>query len=134
MAFATANEVITQVHWLGDTPRSPEIAGIETMAIEVSSTFMNVAPDTARVPSRRAPPSSGFSSKLLPRGSLRLAAIGLDDALDALVGGLLDRGKGARLERSRAVAPRRLQPRAVALVRVDVHVHREADLQRVLVE
>src|SRR5215469_15059022 len=51
IAFATANEVITQVPWLGETPRSPAIAGIETFAIETSSTFMNVASDTASVPS-----------------------------------------------------------------------------------
>ena len=34
--------VMTQVPWFGLTPRSPAIAGIDTLAIEVSSTFMNV--------------------------------------------------------------------------------------------
>ena len=59
IAFATANEVITQVPWLGETPRSPAIAGIETLAIDTSSTFMNVASDTATVPSASVPPLSG---------------------------------------------------------------------------
>src|SRR5262245_21615304 len=59
IALATANEVITQVPWLGETPRSPAIAGIDTFAIDVSSTFMNVASDTTRVPSARVPPVSG---------------------------------------------------------------------------
>ena len=43
IAFATANDVMTQVPCVGLTPMSPEIAGIETFAIELSSTFMNVA-------------------------------------------------------------------------------------------
>ena len=40
IALATANDVITHVPWFGLTPRSPEIAGIDTLAIDVSSTFM----------------------------------------------------------------------------------------------
>jgi hypothetical protein len=44
---------------LGLTPRSPAIAGSDTLAIEVSSTFMNVAADSAIVPHSRAEPSSG---------------------------------------------------------------------------
>jgi hypothetical protein len=59
MAFATPNEVITQVPWSGETPRSPAIAGIDTLAIDVSSTFMNVASDKAIVPRTRALPVSG---------------------------------------------------------------------------
>src|SRR5258706_14005250 len=59
IAFATANDVITQVPCDGLTPRSPEIAGIETFAIEVSSTFMNVASDSATVPSTSWLPVSG---------------------------------------------------------------------------
>src|SRR6187431_2714057 len=59
IALATANEVITQVPCDGLTPRSPEIAGIETLAIDESSTFMNVASDSATVPATRAPPVSG---------------------------------------------------------------------------
>jgi hypothetical protein len=59
MALATAKLVITQVPWLGLTPRSPAIAGNDTLAMEVSSTFMNVAVDRAIVPHSRAEPSSG---------------------------------------------------------------------------
>lgn len=59
IALATANDVMTQVPWLADTPRSPEIAGIDTLAIDVSSTFMNVASDSATVPSTSCPPRSG---------------------------------------------------------------------------
>src|SRR6266496_2678782 len=50
IALATANEVMTHVPWSGDTARSPEIAGIDTFAIDVSRTFMNVASDKAMLP------------------------------------------------------------------------------------
>src|SRR4051812_49884233 len=59
MALATAKLVMTQVPWFGLTPRSPAMAGSDTLAIEVSSTFMNVAADSAIVPQTRADPSSG---------------------------------------------------------------------------
>ena len=59
MALATANEVITHVPWLVDTPTSPDIAGIETLAIDVSRTFMNVASDSAIVPRMSAVPFRG---------------------------------------------------------------------------
>src|SRR6185295_803810 len=59
MALATANDVITHVPWLELTPMSPEMAGIDTLAIDVSSTIMNVAADSAIVPSTRSTPSSG---------------------------------------------------------------------------
>jgi hypothetical protein len=59
IAFATANEVITHVPWSDDTPRSPEMDGIDTFAIDVSSTFMNTASDTAMVPITSCAPSSG---------------------------------------------------------------------------
>src|SRR5215831_13753719 len=59
MALATANEVMTQVPWFGDTPRSPAIAGIDTFAIETSSTFMKVARDTTSVPRTSVPPERG---------------------------------------------------------------------------
>src|SRR3954454_8012658 len=62
IAFATANEVITHVPWSGDTPRSPAMAGIDTLAIDVSSTFMNVASDSATVPSASVAPDSGSGS------------------------------------------------------------------------
>src|ERR1700722_5307180 len=40
--LATANEVMTQVPWSELTPRLPAIVGMETFAMEVSSTCMNV--------------------------------------------------------------------------------------------
>src|ERR1044072_8189003 len=54
MALATAKLVMTQVPWLGLTPRSPAMAGSDTFAIDVSSTFMNVAAESAIVPQTRA--------------------------------------------------------------------------------
>ena len=69
IALATANEVMTQVPCCGDTPRSPEMAGIDTLAIEVSSTFMNTASDSASVPSTSCGPCSGGSGA--GRGSRR---------------------------------------------------------------
>src|SRR5690606_31007618 len=59
IAFDTANDVMTQVPCCGDTPRSPEIAGIDTLAIDESSTFMNTASDSASVPSTSGVPESG---------------------------------------------------------------------------
>ena len=50
---------MTHVPWSGDTPRSPAIAGIDTLAIDVSSTFMNVASENATVPSASVAPVSG---------------------------------------------------------------------------
>src|SRR3954469_23863434 len=63
MALATAKLVMTHVPWFGLTPRSPAMAGRDTLAIDVSSTFMNVAADSAIVPHRRAEPSSGGGAK-----------------------------------------------------------------------
>src|SRR5437016_14132691 len=62
IALATANDVITHVPCDGLTPRSPAIAGIDTLAIDVSSTFMNVASDSAIVPRTSGPPVSGGSA------------------------------------------------------------------------
>ncbi|CAB3775266.1 hypothetical protein LMG29542_08648 [Paraburkholderia humisilvae] len=59
IALATANDVMTHVPWSDDTPRSPEIDGIDTLAIDVSSTFMNTASDTAIVPITSCAPCSG---------------------------------------------------------------------------
>ena len=59
MALATAKLVMTQVPCTVLTPKSPEMAGSDTFAMEVSSTFMNVAVDSARVPRARALPVSG---------------------------------------------------------------------------
>src|SRR5919198_302942 len=116
MAFATAKEVMVQVPWLGETPRSPAIAGMETLAIDVSSTFMNVARPTASDAATRAPPWSGLMSAGCATRRLRArrreggrgSVLG-DDALDALV-----RLRERRLERlglvDRRVARQALEP------------------------
>ena len=44
------------------TPRSPEIAGMETLAIEVSNTFINVAALSAIVAMTSAEPVNGGCS------------------------------------------------------------------------
>src|SRR3954464_1389201 len=89
IAFATANEVMGQVPWFGDAPGSPAIAGIDTFAIDVSSTFMNVARPTASEARRRSLPSSGLFAGGGATGGgdrgERRRVLG-DDALDALVG------------------------------------------------
>ena len=59
MALATPKLVMTQVPWPGLTPRSPAMAGMDTLAIDESSTFMNVASDSASVPSSSVEPVSG---------------------------------------------------------------------------
>ena len=51
--------VMTHVPWPGLTPKSPEMAGIDTLAIEESSTFMKVAKDKESVPSNSAVPCKG---------------------------------------------------------------------------
>src|SRR5436305_8972999 len=88
IAFATANEVMVHVPWLGETPRSPAIAGIDTLAIDVSSTFMKVASPTASEARSRSLPSSGLfagggaTDGAHPGREIRVLG---DDALDALV-------------------------------------------------
>ncbi|KAG1249377.1 hypothetical protein G6F68_013368 [Rhizopus microsporus] len=59
MALATANDVMTQVPWLELTPRSPEMVGMDTFAIEVASTVMKTAVDRAIDPMMRVAPSNG---------------------------------------------------------------------------
>src|SRR5438105_3578698 len=146
IAFATANEVMIQVPWLGETPRSPAIAGIDTLAIDVSSTFMNVASPTASDAATRAPPSSGLTTaacamrglrrlcRLCRRGGDRrhVGVLG-DDALDALVRLRVYRGECLGLV-GRRFARHALQAAGGAVVRIDVDLHRQADLQRVLGE
>ena len=61
IALATPKLVITQVPCAGLTPMSPAIVGIETLAIDESSTFMNVASANATVPSSLVAPVSGGS-------------------------------------------------------------------------
>src|SRR5439155_10378840 len=100
MAFATAKEVMVQVPWFGETPRSPAIAGMETFAIDVSRTFMKVASATASDATIRVPPSRGCAAirVLAPHGHHRLrGAILGDDALDALIRRRVGRGEGVRL-------------------------------------
>src|SRR5215472_14114608 len=75
MPFATAKEVITQVPWSGETPRSPAMAGSDTLAIDVSSTFMNVARDSATVPSARVAPVSGGGAVGAPCGAPPLTGL-----------------------------------------------------------
>ena len=59
MALLTAKEVMTQVPWFGLTARSPEIAGSETLAIDVSSTCMKVPRLRPRVSRTRVGPCNG---------------------------------------------------------------------------
>src|SRR5574340_128733 len=178
MALATANEVITHVPWSGDTARSPAIAGIDTLAIDVSSTFMKVASDSAMLPSASVPPVSGAGAvdagvaTRLSRASGRsssegarvarrraqrtlrgarsgrprdarvaafLAAalrelrrgafVGGDDRLDAALRGLVLHAEHVGRQHRRALRDAR-QPRALAVVGVDLDIHRQADLQR----
>src|SRR5689334_5365826 len=151
IAFATANEVMTQVPWFGDTPRSPAMAGIDTLAIDVSSTFMKVASPTASEATMRAPPSSGAgpprsgaggcaTRRSLRRGQRRRgavrrqrSAVGGDDLLDARLRPRIARGEGPGLVRRRA-ALGALQAVGGPIVRVDVDLHRQADLQGVRLE
>src|SRR5450631_1803279 len=112
MPLATANEVITQVPWEGLTPMSPAIAGIDTFAIEVSSTFMNVASDSAKVPSTRSLPASGGYSTCCAgaAGGGEAAALGgpgraaESEAIEAFFRALLRR-RGARHRELRETSP-----------------------------
>ncbi|GAD21135.1 hypothetical protein AVS7_00895 [Acidovorax sp. MR-S7] len=74
MALATAKLVMTQVPCVGLTPRSPAMAGSDTLAMDVSSTFMNVAADRASVPQVRALPVSGGGGAAAEEGALMLRA------------------------------------------------------------
>src|ERR1044071_6878639 len=124
---------MVQVPWLGETPRSPAIAGIDTLAIDVSSTFMKVARATASDARTRALPSSGggplFPGDCAATVYRRSPGVVCDDPLDHLVGLGVDRVECLRLVGG-LVAREALQALARALVRVDVDAHREADLQR----
>src|SRR4051812_38993241 len=136
---------MVHVPWLGDTPRSPAMAGIDTLAIEVSSTFMKVASATASDATARALPSSGGGPLgLLPGAwaamgggfggdAVRGNAVLGNDPLDELVCLRLDRAEGLRLV-GRRLARDALQALIRTLVGVDVDSHREADLQRMRLE
>lgn len=89
MALATANEVMTHVPWFGATPRSPEMAGIDTLAMDVSSTFMKVASDSATVPIASLAPVRG--------GSGRGAAVAMGQTLGV--------GCAVRADEAGALAP-----------------------------
>src|ERR1700722_16941692 len=68
--FATAKEVMTQVPWSELTPRSPLIVGMDTFAIEVSSTCMNV-------PMARATAVTALSVPVSVGGSTAMAGFAL---------------------------------------------------------
>jgi len=72
--FATANDVMTQVPWSELTPRSPLIVGMETFAIEVSSTCM-------KVPNARATAVTALVAPLKVGASATMAAFALMAAL-----------------------------------------------------
>src|SRR5690348_15717723 len=117
---------MTHVPWSGDTPRSPAIAGSDTFAIDVSSTFMNVASDSATVPSASVAPVSGAGSALpAMTGSLMRRTLGPVHTMFANANGwhgapikALDEAKTGRLReesnaewRSRAPVPFGLRPK-----------------------
>ncbi|CAH0312751.1 hypothetical protein SRABI106_04096 [Rahnella aquatilis] len=60
MAFATPNEVITQVPCEFEAPRFPAMVGIATLAIVESSTCIKVAIDKATVIQASGAPTSGL--------------------------------------------------------------------------
>ena len=60
IALLTAKDVITHVPWEGDTPSSPEMPGMETLAMEESSTTMKLAAASATVSTTRSAPSMGL--------------------------------------------------------------------------
>src|SRR5450755_2128755 len=62
------------------------MAGIDTLAIDVSSTFMNVASDSAIVPSTSAPPVSGAAAVFIvagPGASRAIVVAAMIDRSDA---------------------------------------------------
>ncbi len=79
--LAMAKKVITQVPWSGLTPRSPEMVGMATLAMEVSSTCMKVPAAMAMAVKASAAPFKGCSSAAwaasdIDRVLVRLAAMG----------------------------------------------------------
>ena len=62
MALEAANAVMTQAPRLGVTPRSPAMAGMETLAMVMSSTCMNVASARAKVRTARTGRGKGARS------------------------------------------------------------------------
>ena len=86
MAFATPNEVMTQVPGSATSQGSPAIVGIATLAMVESSTCMNVASDSAMVIMTSCAPSSGFCAFALHNAHLLgLSGVGLNDVIDQLI-------------------------------------------------
>src|SRR5690606_9546391 len=161
MALATANEVMTQVPWLALTPRSPEMLGMETLAMDVSSTFMNTAVDSAIDPTMRvAPVRGGCSAARAGRAGSRDALV-VSAAGWALIGWLSStmlRRAAPAPSRCREIAAQdlcdhrvgvgramveyrrgqrlagRLAGGVAVLADVDFHVHGQPDAQGVLGE
>src|SRR5690606_42038948 len=73
IAFATPNEVITQVPWLSDEPRLPAIVGIATFAMVESSTCMKVASDSAMVIMTSGAPSKDRKSTRLNSSHVKIS-------------------------------------------------------------
>ena len=91
MAFATPNEVITQVPCSELTPRLPEMVGRATLAMVVSSTCMKVARDRPMVAITRLGGEKLLLSLMLAGSTLGGLAVvfgevGFDQAFDQLVG------------------------------------------------
>src|SRR6201996_7319887 len=82
-ALAAANTVITHVPSSTETPRLPEIVGIATLAIDVSSTFMKVASATAMVARTSLPPSSGGGAGGCDDGCDGRCGVGSDGGAEA---------------------------------------------------
>ncbi len=62
--FATAKEVITQVPWSVLTPKLPAMVGMDTFAMDVSSTCMKVPNARANAVMALRPPSSAGAAPM----------------------------------------------------------------------
>src|SRR5690606_22658514 len=80
MAFATPNDVMTQVPWLSDALRLQAMVGIATFAMVESSTCMKVARDSAMVIMTSCAPSSGLRCCIALTSGL--TRVGLNDVID----------------------------------------------------
>ena len=121
MAFATPNEVMTQVPWLSDEPRLPAMVGIATFAMVESSTCMNVASDSAMVIMTSCAPSSGFCGFCCCITlTFGLTGVCLHDVIDQLVDRIEANFTGVTFI-SRAAANLACQDLTVAVGGVDRH-------------
>src|ERR1700753_558536 len=75
MPLATAKAVMTQVPWLVETPRLPEMVGSETLAMVESSTCMKVPAASASAVIASLPPSMarGWPGALIAFSLLRFS-------------------------------------------------------------